>query len=68
MKIQNFHCRFIKHKIILIISKLIVNKPLKPSIKLAPLITKNKHNTQILMRKDGYLLRLIKKVYQYWKF
>ena len=31
-------------KIILISNKLIVNKPLKPSTKFAPIITNNKHN------------------------
>ena len=36
--------RFMYVKIILISNKLIVNKPLKPSTKFAPIITNNKHN------------------------
>ena len=36
--------KFIQANIILIIIKFIVNKPLKPSTKLAPLIMNRKHN------------------------
>ena len=47
--------------IILIIIKLIVNKPLKPSIKLAPLITNRKQRSTNIEENIWLVIKVVKK-------
>ena len=51
-------------KIKFIIIRLIVNSPLKPSIRFAPFITNKKHKSTNRGEKNDFLKKIIKKGYQ----
>ena len=57
-----FELRFITKRIVFIIKTCIPNKPLKPSIKFAPLIMNKKHNNKNIFKKKKLSNKLFKNI------